>query len=64
MDETRLMSHSQATRVLRRAGYSKDEIDDILREFPDPIDLEHAREKLLQRGISLGGLMDRRGASP
>jgi len=64
MDETRLMSHAQVRSVLRRAGYSKDQIDDVLREFPDPIDLEHAREKLLQRGISLGALMDRRGASP
>jgi hypothetical protein len=50
--------------VLRRAGYSQDQIDEVLRDFPDPIDLEHAREKLLQHGISLGMLMDRRGASP
>ena len=64
MYETRPMSHAQMTRVLRSAGYSKDEIDDVLRELPDPIDLEHAREKLFQRGISLGALMDRRGASP
>jgi hypothetical protein len=64
MAETRLMSHAEVTRVLRRAGYSREEIDDVLREFPDPIDLEHAREKLLQHGISVGALMDRWGASP
>jgi hypothetical protein len=64
MAETHLVSHAQATRVLRRAGYSTDQIEEVLAEFPDPIDLEHAREKLLQHGISLGNLMDRRGASP
>ena len=64
MGETRLVSHTEATRVLRAAGYSKDQIDEVLRDFPDPIDLEHAREKLLRHGISVGTLMDRRGASP
>ena len=64
MDETRMISHAQVTSMLRMAGYSQDRIDDILSEFPDPVDLEHAREKLLHRGISLGALMDRLGASP
>lgn len=64
MDGTRLVSHAEVRRVLRTAGYSEDQIDDVLRDFRDPIDLEHAREKLLQHGISLGALMDRRGASP
>ena len=50
--------------MLRRAGYSKEEIEDALRDFPDPIDTERDGTALMKRGFTLGNLMDRRGGSP
>jgi hypothetical protein len=40
------------------------QIEDVLRDVPDPIDSERDAEALFQHGISVGGLMDRMGGSP
>jgi hypothetical protein len=60
----RLISHTEAAQVLRRAGYSHEEIDAMLRQLPDPIDRERDGPTLTKLGLSLGALMDRRGGSP
>jgi hypothetical protein len=64
VDRKRLVSHAEAERVLRRAGYSEQQIADLLSDFPDPIDTVRDSEALLRRGISAGRLMDRMGSSP
>ena len=64
VERKRLVSHADARSVLRRAGYSEQQIADVLRDFPDPIDTERDSEALLRRGISAGRLMDRMGSSP
>ena len=50
--------------MLRRAGYSKQEIEDLLRDLPDPIDADRDAMELVKRGLSLSNLTDRRGGSP
>jgi len=59
-----LRSHEEAVRVLRRTGYSDESIREILRELPDPFDLERDRELLARYGVSQELLMDRIGGSP
>jgi hypothetical protein len=57
-------SHEEATRVLRRAGYSDEFIQDLLSQLPDPIDLQRDQQILARYGISPERLMDRMGGSP
>ncbi|MFL5830840.1 MAG: hypothetical protein ACJ76X_13080 [Solirubrobacteraceae bacterium] len=64
MEQSRLISHDEVGRILRRVGYTQQQIDDVLRDFPDPIDLDRSREDFLKHGISLGGLIDQMGGSP
>jgi hypothetical protein len=60
-----MVSHAQAERTLRGAGYSQEFIDDVLRDFPDPFDSEREGEALFTKyGLSIGGMMDRMGGSP
>jgi len=64
VEQRRLVSHAEAARILRNAGYSVQQIEDVLRDVPDPIDSERDAEALFEHGISVGGLMDRMGGSP
>ena len=64
VEQRRLVSHAEAERILRNAGYSPQQIAAALRDVPDPIDSERDAEALFQHGISVGGLMDRMGGSP
>lgn len=57
-------SHEEAARVLRRAGYSDEFIQELLSQLPDPIDLERDQQILARYGISSERLMDRMGGSP
>lgn len=57
-------SHEEAARVLRRAGYSDEFIQELLSQLPDPIDLERDQQILARYGISPERLMDRMGGSP
>jgi len=57
-------SHEEFARALRRAGYSDEFISDVLRQLPDPIDLERDQEILARYGLSPERLMDRMGGSP
>jgi hypothetical protein len=59
-----LRSHEEAARILRITGYSDESIREILRELPDPFDLERYREILARYGVSAELLMDRMGGSP
>ena len=64
VENKRLFAHAEAERVLRRAGHSEQQIEDVLRDLPDPIDTERDSEALFKHGISAGSLMDRMGSSP
>ena len=64
MEKPRFISHAELTRVLRRAGYSQQQIEDLLRELPDPVDTERDRGELFKHGITVGSLMNRMSGSP
>lgn len=57
-------SHEEAARVLRRAGYPDEFIDEVLSQLPDPIDLQRDQQILARYGLTPERLMDRMGGSP
>jgi hypothetical protein len=57
-------SHEEAARVLRRAGYSDEFIQELLSQLPDPIDLRRDQQILARYDVSPERLMDRMGGSP
>jgi hypothetical protein len=64
IEEKRLIPHAEVERVLRRAGYSPQQIKDALRGFPDPMDERECAALESKLGISPNALMDRMGGSP
>jgi hypothetical protein len=60
----RISSHAEFREVLRRAGYLMPQLQSVLRDLPDPIDLDRDGEALFKMGISLDRLADARGGSP
>jgi hypothetical protein len=64
MEKRQLISHAEAKRILRRAGYPQERIDDVLRQLPDPIDPDRDGEAVFKLGVSRDTLMDRLGGSP
>jgi hypothetical protein len=63
-DRPEARSHAELTRVLRRAGYSDEFIRELLRQLPDPVDLQRDQGVLARYGLSPERLMDRLGGSP
>jgi hypothetical protein len=59
-----LRSHEEFERVMRRAGYSDEVIQEVLGQLPDPIDLERDRQVLARYNLGPEQLMDRLGGSP
>jgi len=64
MEQERLISHVEAEQMMRRAGYPQAQIENALRQLPDPIDAERDSDVLVKYGMSPGALMDRMGGSP
>ena len=62
--ERKLYSHTEAEVLLRRAGYSQELIDNVLRDVPDPIDPDRDDEAFFKHGLSFDVLVDRMGGSP
>jgi hypothetical protein len=50
--------------MLRRVGYSEQEVDKMLRGLPDPIDAERDAAELMKLGLTVDLLRDRMGGSP
>ena len=64
MEQKRLISHGEAEQMMRRAGYPREQIENALRQLPDPIDAERDSDVLVKYGMSPGALMDRMSGSP
>ena len=62
--DRKLYSHAEAEEILRRAGYSQELIDNVLRDVPDPIDPDRDDEAFFKHGLSFGAVTDRMGGSP
>jgi hypothetical protein len=60
----RSVSHEDARRILKRAGYADEFISDVLSQLPDPIDPERDKQILASYAVNQERLMDRMGASP
>jgi hypothetical protein len=50
--------------ALRRAGFSRDVIDELASQLPDEVDLDKHSALFLRYGITMETLTDRMGASP
>lgn len=59
-----MLSHAEAKEILRRAGFHQEHIDDVLRDLPDPIDIELDADALVKHPVSREQLIDRIGGSP
>ena len=64
MQKSHLVSHAEAGRALRRAGYPEEQIEELLRDLPDPIDTERDAAACFKLGLSVSSLVDRMGGSP
>jgi len=54
MAERYVVSHAEAAKVLRKAGYSQQRIQELLRDFPDPIDTERNSDEIVEPGYQCG----------
>ena len=59
-----LRSKADVLSMLRRAGVADTTVRELDDELEDPVDPERDGNLFLRHGLTLGGLMDRRGASP
>jgi hypothetical protein len=65
MEKKHLMvSHAHAEQYFRSMGYPEEQIVDMPRHLPDPIDTERDAEALFRLGLSADTLVDRIGGSP
>jgi hypothetical protein len=64
MTEGIRLSHAEFARILRRAGYTPEQIQVVAAQLPDPIDADRDRQILDGYGITRGHLMELMGASP
>src|ERR1700727_3738893 len=66
VEQRRFVSHAEAARLMRRGGYSQEQIDQVLQELPDPFDMDsqHNEAVFLKHGITYGRAMDRMGGRP
>jgi hypothetical protein len=58
------ISHAEFARVLRRAGYAPEVIEEIAAQLEDPIDVDRDSHVLDRYNLSRGRLMEIMGASP
>ena len=66
MEKTRLTSHATAEQIMLRAGYTREQIEAVLRDLPDPFDMDSERnvETFFKHGINYARVVDRMGGSP
>ena len=64
MSDSIKITHDEFVRVLRRAGYSAEVIEELSAQLPDPVDADRDASILSRYGVTRGRLMDLMGASP
>jgi hypothetical protein len=58
------MPKSEVERMLLRAGLSHDLVQDLLKDLPDPVDLDRDAAVMDRHGITRTQLTDMMGGSP
>ena len=58
------MQKAEVTRVLQRAGLPQGLIDELLKELPDPVDLDRDAAVFDSHGLTHARLTDMMGGSP
>ena len=58
------LSHAEFARVLKRAGYPPDIIEEVAAQLEDPIDVDRDAHILDRYNLTRGRLMQVMGASP
>ena len=58
------LSHAEFARVLKRAGYPPEVIEEIAAQLADPIDVDRDAHILDRYNLTRGRLMEVMGASP
>ena len=60
------MSHAKAEETMLRLRYPPEKIEEVLRDLPDPFDMDSERvgETFFKHGLSWGAVIDRMGGSP
>jgi hypothetical protein len=58
------ISRDECARVLRRAGYPPEVVEELIAQLPDPVDVDRDAAILAHFGVTRGRLMDLMGASP
>jgi hypothetical protein len=56
-------ARQEVVRMLRKAGF-RAAADEAMQDLPDPVDLDHAQEWGIQRGITRDVLISQMGGSP
>jgi CBS-domain-containing membrane protein len=64
VDYAATLSKAEATKVLRRVGFSDEKIEHVLSELDDPIDIDRDVDVLEKYGITRDVLVDLMGGSP
>jgi hypothetical protein len=59
--ESHVVPHAEVAKVLLKVGYSREQIQEKLRDLPDPIDTTRYGDELYKRGIDMGQLIERMG---
>jgi hypothetical protein len=58
------ITHDEVVRVLQRAGYSPEAIQELIAQLEDPVDVDRDATILARYGVTRGRLMELMGASP
>jgi hypothetical protein len=58
------VTHEELARVLQRAGYTSDVVQELTAQLPDPVVVDRDANLLARYGVTRGRLMELMGASP
>lgn len=64
MGSSLTITHDEFARVLRRAGYPPEVIEELVAQLGNPVDVDRDESVLVRYGVTRGRLMDLMGASP
>jgi hypothetical protein len=64
VERLQTMAKSEVRSVLRRVGFPRQKVEELLAPLDDPIDFDRDRSVLEENGVTREHLMDMMGGSP